>query len=177
MPASPFARALGLVAMLVTAPAVAQTAAPAAAPAATPGAPSAAQLALAKEIVVNSGVSRSFAIVIPQFLDQIATRLTQTRPDLIKDLNTVLEQIKPEFDKRVDQMVDIAARLYAERMSEQELKDVAAFFNSASGKKYVEQQPLVLNALYVSMQGWQQQLSTDMMTRVREDMKKKGHEL
>ena len=43
--------------------------------------------------------------------------------------------------------------------------------------KYVEQQPLVLNALYVSMQGWQQQISQDMMTRVREEMKKKGHEM
>ena len=172
-----FARALGLVALIAGSPAFAQQAAPAAAPAATPGAPTAAQLALAKEIVIGSGVSRSFAIVVPQFLDQIGTRLTQTRPDLIKDLNTVMEQIKPEFDKRVDQMVDTAARLYAERLSEQELKDVSNFFKSASGVKFVEQQPLVLNALYVSMQGWQQQLSGDMMTRVREEMKKKGHEM
>ncbi|HMN72244.1 MAG TPA: DUF2059 domain-containing protein [Rhodoblastus sp.] len=176
MSARIFARALGFVALLAVAPAFAQTNAPAAAPA-TPGAPTAAQIALARDIVVDSGVSRSFAIVIPQFLDQIGTRLTQTRPDLIKDLNVVTEQIKPEFDKRVDQMVDTAARLYAERMSEQELKDVSAFFKSASGKKYVEQQPLVLNALYVSMQGWQQQLSQDMMARVREEMKKKGHEM
>ena len=167
-----FARALGFVALLAAAPVYAQTAAPAA-----PGAPTAAQIALAKEIVVNSGVSRSFSIVIPQFLDQIGTRLTQTRPDLIKDLNVVMEQVKPEFDKRVDQMVDTAARLYAERMSEQELKDVSTFFSSASGKKYVEQQPLVLNALYVSMQRWQQQMSQDMMTRVREEMTKKGHQM
>ncbi|MFT4096172.1 MAG: DUF2059 domain-containing protein [Rhodoblastus sp.] len=175
MSARTFARALGFVALLAAAPAFAQTNAPAAAPAV--GAPTAAQLALAKDIVVDSGVSRSFAIVIPQFLDQIGTRLTQTRPDLIKDLNGVMEQIKPEFDKRVDQMVDTAARLYAERMSEQELKDVSAFFKSASGKRYVEQQPLVLNALYVSMQSWQQQISQDMMARVREEMKKKGHEM
>ena len=176
MPARNFARALGFVALLVVAPAFAQTTTPApAAPA--PGAPTAAQIALAKELVVNSGVSRSFAIVIPQFLDQIGTRVTQTRPDLIKDLNVVMEQIKPEFDKRVEQMVDTAARLYAERLNEQQLKDVSAFFKSASGVKYVEQQPLVLNALYVSMQGWQQQISQDMMTRVREEMKKKGHEM
>ncbi len=61
--------------------------------------------------------------------------------------------------------------------TEAQLKDVSAFFKSASGVKYVEQQPLVLNALYVAMQGWQQQISQDMMTRVREEMKKKGHEM
>ncbi len=176
MPARNFARALGFAALLAAAPVCAQTAAPTPA-APTPGAPTAAQIALAKEIVVGSGVSRSFSIVIPQFLDQIGTRLTQTRPDLIKDLNVVMEQIKPEFDKRVDQMVDTAARLYAERMSEPELKDVSNFFKSASGKKYIEQQPLVLNALYVSMQSWQQQMSQDMMTRVREEMTKKGHQM
>lgn len=175
MSARTFARALGFVALLAVAPAFAQTNAPAAAPAL--GAPTAAQIALARDIVVDSGVSRSFAIVIPQFLDQIGTRLTQTRPDLIKDLNVVTEQIKPEFDKRVEQMVDTAGRLYAERLTEAQLKDVVAFFKSASGMKYVEQQPLVLNALYVSMQGWQQQISQDMMTRVREEMKKKGHEM
>ncbi|MFV0279175.1 MAG: DUF2059 domain-containing protein [Rhodoblastus sp.] len=171
-----FARALGFLALL-GAPAQAQTAAQPAAPAATPAPPTAAQLALGREIVVNSGVSRSFAIIIPQFLDQIGTRLTQTRPDLIKDLNAVMEQIKPEFDKRVDEMIDIAGRLYAERLSEQELKDASAFFKSASGVKFVEQQPLVLNALYVQLQRWQQQMSQDMMTRVREEMKKKGHEM
>ncbi|MCB1524332.1 MAG: hypothetical protein KDJ23_09565, partial [Rhodoblastus sp.] len=84
MSARTFARALGLVALLAAAPVYAQTAAPAA-----PGVPTAAQIALAKEIVLNSGVSRSFSLVIPQFLHQIGTRMTQTRPDLIKDLNVV----------------------------------------------------------------------------------------
>ncbi len=165
------ARAFGLISILAVAPALAQSAAPAA------GGPTAAQIALGREIVVASGVSRSFAITIPQFLDQIGTRLTQTRPDLIKDLNVVMEQIKPEFDKRVDEIVDKAGRLYAERLSEQELKDVANFFKSPSGVKYVAEQPIVLNTIYVALQGWQQQISTDMMTRVREEMKKKGHEL
>lgn len=170
------ARAIGLVALLAAAPAFAQTAAPAAAPSKA-GEPTAAQIALARDIVVASGVSKSFAIVVPRFLDQIGTRLTQTRPDLIKDLNLVMEELKPEFDKRVDEMVDKAAALYAQSMSEQELKDVDAFFKSEAGKKYVAVQPLVLNGIYVALQGWQQQLSTDMMTRVRQEMEKKGHKL
>lgn len=170
-----FARAIGLVALVAAAPALAQTAAPAGS--AAPAEPTAAQVSLARDIVVASGVSRSFAIVVPRFLDQIGTRLTQTRPDLIKDLNVVMEQIKPEFDKRVDEMVDKAAHLYAQRMSEQELKQTDAFFKSAAGQKYVAVQPAVLNDLYVAMQGWQQQISTDMMTRVRQEMEKKGHTL
>jgi uncharacterized protein len=173
-----FLRALGFAAMLAVAPAIAQTKAPAApAPTAAVSEPTAAQIALGRDIVVASGVSRSFSQVIPQYLDQIGTRVTQTRPDLIKDLNVVLEQIKPEFDKRVGFLVDQAARLYAKRMSEDELKQIAAFFKSSAGAKYVESQPALLNELFVAMQGWSQQISADMMQRVREEMKKKGHEL
>ncbi len=139
--------------------------------------PTAAQMAIGRDIVIGSGISRSFAVVVPQYLDQIGTRLTQTRPDLIKDLNVVMEQIKPEFDKRVDTLIDQAARSYAQRMSEDQLKQIAAFFKSDAGVAYVAAQPAVMNDLFVTMQSWQQQLSVDMMTRVREEMKKKGHEL
>ncbi len=174
MKANTLFRAIGLAALLAAAPASAQTAAPATQKAAEP---TAAQISLGRDILVASGVSRSFGMAIPQFLDQIGTRVTQTRPDLIKDLNAVMEQIKPDFDKRVDALIDQGARAYATRFSEDELKQVAGFFKSATGIKYVESQPAILNDLFVSFQAWQQQLSGDMMTRVREEMKKKGHEL
>ena len=122
-------------------------------------------------------MSRSFTIIIPQFMDQIATALTQTRPELIRDLNTVLTDLKPEFDKQADEMIDIAAQIYAKRMSEQDLRGAVAFFEGPAGRQYVESQPAVLNDVVTAMQGWQGKLSTDMMARVRAEMKQKGHEL
>lgn len=141
------------------------------------GPASAAHLAMARRLVIASGMSRSFGIVIPQFMDQIATALTQTRPELIRDLNDVLTQLKPEFDKQADEMVDIAAQIYAKRLSEADLKAAVAFFESSAGKQYVETQPAFLTDVVTAMQGWQGKISTDMMTRVRAEMKQKGHDL
>jgi hypothetical protein len=141
------------------------------------GAPSASQLAIARRLVIASGMSRSFSVIIPQFMDQIATALTQTRPELIRDLNDVLTQLKPEFDKQADEMVDIAAQIYAKRMAEQDLRTAVVFFESPAGKQYVETQPAFLSDVVTAMQGWQGKISTDMMTRVRAEMKQKGHEL
>jgi hypothetical protein len=134
-------------------------------------------LFLARALVIGSGMSRSFGIIIPQFMDQIATNLTQTRPELIRDLNTVLADLKPEFDKQADEMVDIAAHIYVKELSAQDLKTAVAFFQSEAGRKYVETQPVFLTEVVTAMQGWQSKIATDMMTRVREEMKKKGHEL
>lgn len=135
------------------------------------------QLNLARALVVGSGMSRSFSVIIPQYMDQIATNLTQTRPELIRDLNIVLTGLQPEFDKQADEMIDIAAHIYVRLLTVQELKAAVAFFDSPAGKKYVETQPGFLNEAVAALQGWQSKISTSMMTRVREEMKKKGHEL
>jgi hypothetical protein len=140
-------------------------------------APSPSHLAAARALVIACGMSRSFSIIIPQFMDQIGSSLTQTRPELIHDLNAVLTGLKPEFDRQADEMVDIAAQIYVKQMSEQDLKAAVAFFESPAGKKYVETQPAFLTEVVTAMQGWQGKISTDMMTRVRTEMKKKGHEL
>lgn len=144
---------------------------------ATPSEPTPAAVALARDVIVGSGISRSLDLIVPQFLDQIGTNLTQTRPDLIRDLNAVMEQIKPEFDKQTQDLISSAARLYAQRLTQAQLREVAGFFQSASGKAYVEAQPAMMTDLFTSMQAFSQRISADMMTRVRTEMKKRGHEL
>jgi hypothetical protein len=157
------------------APAGAKPASPA--PATTTSQPSPQQMSLARDVVLYSGIARSFQVVVPQYLDQIGSSLTRTRPDLIRDLNVVMEQLKPEFDKRVDEMVDNAARIYAARLNEQQLKDAATFFKSPAGVAYVQAQPALMGDLFPAMQAWQKQISEDMVTRVRAEMKKKGHDI
>ena len=71
-------------------------------------------------------------------------------------------------------VVDGAARVLTKYMSQQELKDAATFFASASGKRYVEAQPLAFNEIMGVVQNWRQRLSTDVLTRARAEMKKKG---
>ena len=167
------------------APAAAAPAAAAPAPAAPAGTPipelpapepPASQLAAARNLVISSGMSRSFEPMVPELAQQIAPMLTRTRPDLTADLTEVLKQLQPEFEQKSQEMVDIAAHIYARRMSEDELKQAADFFNSPVGKKYVAVQPGMLDELVVAMQSWTQQLSTFMMTRVRQEMTKKGHQ-
>jgi hypothetical protein len=152
----------------VVAPPVSSSPSPAASP---------AQIALARAVIVDSGISSSFQLIIPQYLEQIALSVTRTRPELVADLNVALAAIRPEFDTKVDEMIDSAAQLYAQRLTQKELEDISAFFKSPSGRKYVASQPFLMNDMFVAMQAWSQKISVDMMARVREEMRKKGHEL
>ena len=158
---------------------------PAAAPAAMTPAPlppdtadpNPEHIAKARRLILATGISRSFQIIIPEFMEQIGNSLTQSRPDLVRDMNIVLAQLRPEFDRQSDEMIDQSARIYATLLSERDIDAIIAFFDSDAGKKYVGAQPLFLNQLVSGMQAWQQKISITMMSRVREEMKKKGHDL
>jgi hypothetical protein len=140
-------------------------------------APSATAITAARALVAATGISRSFANLVPQLMDQIGKHLTQTRPELNTDLAAVLVALKPEFDRQVDEMIEIAARVYAKHIPEPDLQAAVAFFASPPGRAYVEAQPTILTEVVTAMQGWQGKISTDMMAKVRAEMKKKGHEL
>ena len=147
-----------------------------------PGAPAPQQqftpghLAAARDVAIGSGITRSFDAIAPQFYEQIKQGAV-TRPELIKDLDQVLEALKPEMELQKQQMIGIAARIFAGRMSEAELKDVVAFFKSSSGAKYVEAQPLVLDDLVVEMERWTQGVADYLIVRVRTEMGKRGHQM
>lgn len=137
---------------------------------------SASHLAVARDVVVLSGVSRSFDAIVPQLMDQVR-QTTVTRPDITKDLNAVLESLKPEMEQQKQGMIDTAAKIYATRMTEAELKDVVTFFKSTSGKKYVETQPYMLDDMFKEMQAWTQKVAEVVMTRTRTEMAKRGHQM
>jgi uncharacterized protein len=178
-----FALALsGLCSLASPYSALAQQQKPAAPATAAPAAPapadfSPAVLALARDVVQNSGVARSFETLIPQFLDQARVSLGTTRPEIAKDLDEVIVQIRPEFEKEREEIMNAAARVFAKRLSEPELKDIATFFKSAAGQKYVSTQPLMLDELFGEMQTWTRALSEQIVVRIRAEMKKRNHDI
>lgn len=139
--------------------------------------PSASHVAAARQLVEASGLGKTFEAMVPQMMVGLEQRLTATRPEIAKDLGTTLEQLEAEFARNQEEILATAARISARRLSEAEVKEAVAFFNSPAGKKYVESQPAMLDELVVAIQGWTEKLSATMMQRVREEMAKKGHQL
>jgi hypothetical protein len=163
---------------ILAGPALAQTkpAAPAAPAAPQAGAITPTHLALAKEVMLSSGIARSFDSILPAFGEQIK-QAAVTRPELTKDLADVIEKMQPELELQKQRIIDIASRIYANKLTEAELRDIATFFRSPSGKRYVETQPQVLDDMVQAMQTWTQEVSEYMMVRVRAEMGKRGHQL
>jgi len=70
-----------------------------------------------------------------------------------------------------------AAKRYAQRFSEAELKEMVTFYKTPTGKKMQAQEPLVLDETFNFIRQWGPRVAEDVMNRYRAEMKKKGHNL
>ena len=138
--------------------------------------PSPSHLALARDVAISSGMSRAFDAMSEPFLQQLQ-QMNVTRPEIRTDLDQVVAMLRPEVEQQKQKMIDNAARAFASRLTEAELKDVATFYKSPAGVKYVQIQPGVLDDIVRDLATWSQQTAQFVMTRAREEMSKRGHQL
>ena len=141
---------------------------------AVPPPPSQAAVAAADQLLIAMGVKETIAKTVPAMMAEFEKNLTTTRPEIRDSLRETLIAIKPEFDKSAQLTYGKVEALLALAMSEKELEDVAAFFTSPTGKKYLAIEPVFFQHLQDVVGPWRDQLSTDIVTKARGEMRKKG---
>ncbi len=139
--------------------------------------PSAAAMATAKELVEIKGAEKFFQPIVRGVVEQAKNLFLQTNPTLAKDLNEVAAALATELAPRHSEVVDEIVRDYATQFSEQELKDLAAFYKSPLGKKALDLEPRILDQAMTYAQDWSRRLSDQVIVRMRAEMKKRGHDI
>jgi len=94
---------------------------------------------------------------------------------LQKDLNEIAQKMRTDLQPRFAEVINEVARQYAAHFSEQELKDILAFYQSPVGKKMLSEQPKVVNGSMQFAQDWANKLSTEVTAKMRDELKKRGH--
>ena len=143
-------------------------------PAANSQQPSAAAMSTAKEIVTVTGATTLFNPLIAGVVEQAKLLFLQQNPGLSKDLNEIAIKIRNDLAPRFDELVNDVARNYAIHFTEQELKDVLAFYKSPAGKKLISEQSKVVEASMKFAQDWANKLSDEVIGKMREELKKRG---
>jgi uncharacterized protein len=155
----------------------AQSQTPAPPQAQSPAQPSAAAVALAREIIVAKGSSGGFESVGASVIERVKALFQQTSPALGKELNEVAAKLRVDYAARFAEPTNNAAKLYAGKFTEPELKDILAFYKSPLGKKVVVQEPLIIEESMSGLDQWASALSEEIIAKMRAEMKKKGHDL
>jgi len=136
-----------------------------------------AGLLTAKEIVEVTGSTTLFNTLIAGVIEQAKNLLLQQNPNLSKVLGEVANKMRTDLTPRLSELNNEVARLYATHFTESELKDILAFYKTPAGKKLIVQQPRVADASMKFAQDWANKLSDQVVAKMREELKKKGHAL
>jgi len=139
--------------------------------------PTANALALAKEIIVVKGGNAIYDPVVPGIVNQARTVFLQSNPLLGKDLNEVAAKLQAELTPRTAELLNDGARLYASKFTEQELKDVLAFYKSPLGRKVITQEPAILDQSTTNIDAWANKLAEEVIAKFRTEMRRRGHEI
>jgi uncharacterized protein len=162
-PARRMAATLALVLIACASPAQAQQPAPGA-------------VATAKELMQAKGATNMFDPLIPGIIESAKNVLLPTNPGLFRELNEVAALLRTQFAARRNEIIDEIARLYAQRFTEAEMKEAIAFYRTPVGKKFVSDEPAVIDQGLARTQAWSTKLQEDVITRFRAEMKKNGHD-
>jgi len=139
--------------------------------------PSAAAMATAKELVTATGATSLFNPLIAGVVEQAKLLFLQQNPALSKDLTEIANKMRTDLVPRFAELSNQMAELYATHFTEPELKAILVFYQSPVGKKLLAQQPDVIESSMRYAQDWANKLSDQVIAKMREELKKKGHSL
>ena len=139
--------------------------------------PSPGATASAKELITITGTTALFSPLIAGVVEQAKVLYLQQNPALSKDLNEIAAQMRADLQPRFSELTDEVARLYAANFTEQELKDILAFYKTTAGKKLLAEQPKIVDSSMKFAQDWATTLSDKVIAKMRDELKKRGHAL
>jgi uncharacterized protein len=150
-----------------------------AAPSATPPthAPTAAEILLAKQILDLKHAQNIFQPLLRGVIIKTRDMFMQTNFMWSKDLNEITADLEKEYDPRVDELMDDAARIYASHFTEQELKQLLTLYRSPLGEKIISEEPKALDESMAAAGSWADGFSHDVIEKMRAEMKKRGHDM
>lgn len=139
--------------------------------------PSPAAVAAAKELLLLKGGDLPFNPVVYNVVEKVKNVFLPTNPNLGKELNEVAAKLKKDYEPKRAELLNDIARMYAERFSEQEIKTLITFYKTPLGRKMVTDEPKIIDQSLQHAEIWGNELAEDALSKFREEMKKKGHDL
>jgi uncharacterized protein len=134
-------------------------------------------LAAARELVTTARMDEAMRGIFPVFMQQLKPAIAQGRPEVERDLETLMPLFVGMVNDRLPEFVELVAGIYASNFTAAELREVTGFYRTPTGQKFVQSQTVLAQQSMVAGQQFAQKLFGDMQERIKQELRKKGHAL
>jgi uncharacterized protein len=138
---------------------------------------SASALQAARDLLAAKNVNQIYASAVPNIIERAKAQLLSNNLNYQKDLNEVAQGIAQQNAGKEKEIGEQMAKIYANDFTEQELKDLTAFYRSPLGQKLLTTEPKSIQASMQYMNGWAQNFGEHVVGEFRAQMQKRGKPL
>lgn len=132
-------------------------------------------LAAARDAILAAKVLTPYDNFLPLIADQTRTLFVRSNPSASAEIDEVVNTIALQLVEKRPELNQTIYEVWARRFSEEELKEIATFYNSPVGQKFSNLGG-ELTALSVGAgKQWSDKVSTEMVSLVRDELKKRGY--
>ena len=136
-----------------------------------------AAIGYAKQILEMKNVAVMYAGAVPGIIEKTKTGLLQQYLNYQKDLDECAVVIAKNMAGSEKEIGEGMAQIYAAEFTEQELKDLVAFYKTPLGQKLLTAEPTAINGSLQYMQQWAQQFGVIVNNQFKAEMKKRGKDI
>jgi hypothetical protein len=139
--------------------------------------PSPAAVLMAKQILEIKHADSIFDPLVRGVVIKTRDFFMQTNFMWGKDLNEIADGLIKQYSARASELMNDSARIYASHFTEPELKQLLTFYQSPLGRKVIAEEPNAADESMNSASSWADKLSEEVASRMRDEMKKRGHDM
>jgi hypothetical protein len=125
-------------------------------------------IAAAKKTIAATDGTVDLNKIIPRAANRLASQLISNRPDIEKSITQFIQDSSLELAPRRGDLEKEVIKIYARVFTEKELLEIAAFFSTDSGKKFLKDIPVAARETERAARIWQTGIARDMTRKVRE---------
>ena len=124
----------------------------------------------AREALAASGASEPFDDILLRLGARVKDQLTNARPDLADQIAPMVDEATIALAPRRGDLETEAAQIYARTFTEEELKEIARFYNTSAGKKILSDGPVVARELTKASRVWTAGIQRDLQKAATDGM-------
>jgi len=145
--------------------------------AASAQAPSSEAMTAARSLVTTMKLPDQYKPLLPGILLGLRRELTQDRPEIERDYDSMKPTIEASFTPYYTAMLDGVAAVYAGNFTVAEMKDMELFFKQPAGQKYLAKASAVTQQTNQVTQEASRKAAEDLRARLTQALREKGHKL
>jgi hypothetical protein len=137
--------------------------------------PSPEAMTTARNLVATMGLADQYRSLLPVILMSLKPVVTQDRPEIEQDYDSVAAMIASAYTPFYNQMIDQAAALYAANFTVDELRQLESFYHLPVGRKLLGKSQSLAQQTTQIGQDVSRKATDELRARLTEALSQKGH--